>query len=82
MKTGSDGTLLEKYQTLSKDSLYTKETYEYTKRTLTPIMASLAELIRATPKYEDNYEWFVELAKNFHWIQTKMVEATDKFGGK
>ena len=41
-------------------------------------MASLAELIRSDPKYKDNYEWFVELAKNFHWIQSKMVESTDK----
>ena len=80
MKDGSDKVLLEKYSTLCKDSLYTKDTYEYTKRTMTPIMASLAELIRSTSKYSDNYEWFVELAKNFHWIQTKMVESTDKFG--
>ena len=41
-------------------------------------MASLAELIRSSPKYKDNYEWFVELAKNFHWIQSKMTESTDK----
>ena len=41
-------------------------------------MASLAELIRSDPKYKDNYEWFVELAKNFHWIQSKMVESIDK----
>ena len=41
-------------------------------------MASLAELIRSNPKYKENYEWFVELAKNFHWIQSKMVESTDK----
>ena len=45
---------------------------------MTPVMASLAELIRSTEKYKDNYEWFVELAKNFHWIQTKMVEPSDK----
>ena len=44
---------------------------------MTPVMASLAELIRSTPKYTDNYEWFVELAKNFHWIQSKMVENDD-----
>merc|ERR1719195_1748913 len=47
---------------------------------MTPVMASLAELVRSTPQYEDNYEWFVELAKNFHWIQSKMVESVDKFG--
>ena len=41
-------------------------------------MASLAELIRSNTKYKENYEWFVELAKNFHWIQSKMVESTDK----
>ena len=45
---------------------------------MTPVMASLAELVRSTPQYEDNYEWFVELAKNFHWIQSKMVESVDK----
>ena len=45
---------------------------------MTPVMASLAELIRSTPEYKDNYEWFVELAKNFHWIQSKMVESVDK----
>ena len=45
---------------------------------MTPVMASLAELIRSSPKYKDNYEWFVELAKNFHWIQSKMTESTDK----
>ena len=80
MKQGDDQVLLDKYSTLCKDSLYSKETYEYTKRTMTPIMASLAELIRSTEQYSDNYEWFVELAKNFHWIQTKMVESSDKFG--
>ena len=80
MKQGCDQVLLDKYSTMCKDSLYTKETYEYTKRTMTPVMASLAELIRSTPNYSDNYEWFVELAKNFHWIQTKMVESSDKFG--
>ena len=35
-------------------------------------------MIRSTPEYKDNYEWFVELAKNFHWIQSKMVESVDK----
>ena len=90
-------------------SLYRDDTYEFTNRTFTPILASLAELIRwglslwtlsmdkslnksldesldnplclsgflflcrCTPKYADNYEWFVELAKNFHSIQTQMV---------
>ena len=75
---GSDQRLKERYSTLKGDSLYTRETYEYTKRTITPVMASLAELIRSSPKYKDNYEWFVELAKNFHWIQSKMTESTDK----
>ena len=58
--------------------MYSRDTYEYTRRTMTPVMASLAELVRSTPQYEDNYEWFVELAKNFHWIQSKMVESVDK----
>ena len=80
MKEGNVQMLIEKYGLLAKDSLYRKDTYEFTNRTLTPIMASLAELIRSEPLYSDNYEWFVELAKNFHWIQTRMVEPTDKFG--
>ena len=80
MKNGSNQYLIDKYRLLAKDSLYRKDTYEFTNRTLTPVMASLAELIRSTPLYSDNYEWFIELAKNFHWIQTRMVEPTDKFG--
>ena len=79
MKKGEDKHLHEKYTTLSKDSVYTKENHEHIKRTMTPIMANLAELIRSTPQYRDNYEWFIELAKNFHMIQTKMVESSDKF---
>ena len=77
-KDGSDSNLLKQYNTLSEDPLYCKDTYEFTRRTMTPVMASLAELIRATPEYRDNYEWFVELAKNFHWIQSRMVESVDK----
>ena len=45
---------------------------------MTPVMASLAELIRRTEEYKDNYQWFVELAKNFHWIQSQMVDSVDK----
>ena len=75
---GSDEKLRENWSTLREDSLYSRDTYEYTRRTMTPVMASLAELVRSTPQYEDNYEWFVELAKNFHWIQSKMVESVDK----
>ena len=75
---GSDQRLRERWSTLEDDSLYTKDTYEYTRRTMTPVMASLAELIRRTEEYKDNYEWFVELAKNFHWIQSQMVESVDK----
>ena len=80
MKQGRDKTLLDKYTTLCKDSLYSEDTYENTRRTMTPVMASLAELIRSTEQYCDNYQWFIELAKNFHWIQSKMVESSDKFG--
>ena len=80
MKMGRVEALMEKYSLLAKDSLYRKDTYEFTNRTLTPIMASLAEVIRSSPTHSDNYEWFVELAKNFHWIQTRMVEPCDKFG--
>ena len=36
----------DQYSTLTLDSLYTKDTYEYTRRTMTPVMACLAELIR------------------------------------
>ena len=46
---GSDQSLKERYTTLRTDSLYSQETYEYTKRMITPVMASLAELIRSSP---------------------------------
>jgi hypothetical protein len=46
-----------------EDSLYRANTSDFTKRTITPVMASLAELLRNTPKYEEHYDWFVELAR-------------------
>ena len=130
MKEGNCENLFERFPTLREDryykdskkssfgrilcSLYRSDTYEFTNRTFTPILASLAELIRffppgranqfpnyypfmyqlffrcyfvllcryltirltvcrCTPQYADNYEWFVELAKNFHSVQTQMV---------
>ena len=30
-------------------------------------------VVRCTPAYAHNYQWFVELARNFHQIQTQMV---------
>ena len=65
--------ILESYAYLKEDSLYRPSTSDFTKRAITPVMASLAELIRNTPGYEGHYEWFVELARNFHTIQTEMV---------
>jgi hypothetical protein len=32
-------------------------------------MASLAELLRNTPKYEQHYDWFVELARFVEALQ-------------
>ena len=32
-------------------------------------MASLAELLRNTREYEEHYDWFIELARQFHKIQ-------------
>jgi len=80
MKEGNCENLFERFPTLREDSLYRSDTYEFTNRTFTPILASLAELIRCTPRYADNYEWFVELAKNFHSVQTQMVQPCDQFG--
>lgn len=42
-------------------------------------MASLAELLRNTPGYEEHYDWFIELAKNFHQIQMEMVKPRSDF---
>jgi hypothetical protein len=44
-------------------------------RTLMPIMASLAELIAASPLYAPHYSWFVDLARNFHAIQEGAVRS-------
>ena len=38
-------------------------------RTMTPVMASLAEVLRSSTDYSPCYPWFVRLAKNFHNIQ-------------
>ena len=61
--------MLERYPYLSEDSLYRPSTEGFTKRTITPVMASLAELLKARREYERHYEWFVDLARNFHSIQ-------------
>ena len=66
MKNGTNDNLLKAYPYLAEDSLYRIDTSDFTKRTITPVMASLAELLRCTPKYEEHYDWFVELARNFH----------------
>ena len=68
MKSGSNQSLLEAYPYLAEDSLYRTDTSDFTKRTITPVMASLAELLRSTPKYEIHYDWFVDLARNFHSV--------------
>ena len=70
MKNGSNENLLNSYPYLGEDSLYRPDTSDFTKRTITPVMASLAELLRNTKKYEQHYEWFVELARNFHDVST------------
>ena len=68
MKSGSNQNLLEAYPYLAEDSLYRTDTSDFTKRTITPVMASLAELLPSTPKYEIHYDWFVDLARNFHSV--------------
>ena len=68
MKKGSNANILENYPYLTEDSLYRESTEGFTKRTITPVMASLAELLRNTEDYEDHYDWFVELARNFHSV--------------
>lgn len=68
MKKGSNANMLESYPYLAEDSLYRESTEGFTKRTITPVMASLAELLRNSPDYEEHYEWFVELARNFHSV--------------
>ena len=79
MKGGQNDRILDKYKYLSEDSLYRENTSDFTKRTITPVMASLAELLRNTRGYEEHYDWFIELAKNFHPIQMEMVKATNDF---
>ncbi len=70
---GSNAALLERYPYLSEDSLYRPSTEDFTKRTITPVMASLAELLRTRKGYEEHYEWFVDLARNFHHIQVEKL---------
>ena len=41
------------------------EYFQATNRTVTPVMAGLAELIKVTPEYCQYYHWFVQLAKVF-----------------
>ena len=79
MKEGSNETMLNKYNYLVEDSLYREGTSDFTKRTITPVMASLAELLRNTPGYEVHYDWFIDLAKNFHQIQMEMVKPKNEF---
>ena len=69
MKKGDNDNLLNAYGYLAEDSLYRADTSDFTKRTITPVMASLAELLRSTPKYQQHYDWFVELARNFHEVK-------------
>ena len=69
MKNSSNDQLLNAYPYLAEDSLYRADTSDFTKRTITPVMASLAELLRNTKKYEEHYEWFVDLARDFHKVR-------------
>ena len=71
MKDGRNDNLLNAYPYLAEDSLYRADTSDFTKRTITPVMASLAVLLRRTRKYEQHYEWFVDLARNFHDVSRK-----------
>jgi len=79
MKKGSNDSLLNAYTYLAEDSLYRSDTSDFTKRTITPVMASLAELLRNTKKYQTHYDWFVDLARNFHDIQMEMVRPKNLF---
>ena len=36
-------------------------------------MASLAELLRNTKKYQTHYDWFVDLARNFHDVRLSLL---------
>ena len=79
MKGGCNARMLENYKYLVEDSLYRESTADFTKRTITPVMASLAEVLRNTPGYEEHYDWFIDLAKNFHEIQMEMVKPHNDF---
>ena len=92
----------QRYPYLGEDSLYRDSTEAFIKRTITPVMASLAELIRCKTKsdicdlsgivpnelfdpnrktdcYSEHYDWFVDLARNFHRIQTETVRTKNDF---
>ena len=79
MKGGRNAFVTEQYPYLAEDSLYRESTEGFTKRTITPVMATLAELLRNPVDYEEHYEWFVELARNFHSIQMSMVRPRNQF---
>ena len=51
---------------------HASDTSDFTKRTITPVMASLAELLRNTKKYQTHYDWFVDLARNFHDVRLSL----------
>ncbi|XP_023334969.1 uncharacterized protein LOC111706347 isoform X3 [Eurytemora carolleeae] len=79
MSENSPEVLLEKYPKLREDSLYREDTREFTNRTMTPVMASLAEVLRSSTDYSPCYPWFVRLAKNFHNIQIQIVQPQGQF---
>ncbi len=63
--------LLERYPYLSEDSLYRQSTEDFTKRTITPVMASLAEVLRkAGHDYAAHY---------FHRLQMETVRVRNDF---
>lgn len=79
MKGGRNAFVTEQYPYLAEDSLYRASTEGFTKRTITPVMATLAELLRNTEEYVEHYDWFVGLARNFHRIQMEMVRPKNRF---
>ena len=79
MKRGDNDSVTTQYPCLGEDSLYRPSTEGFTKRTITPVMASLAEVLRRSRGYEAHYEWFVELARNFHALQTEAVTRRNEF---
>ena len=69
----SSSKFLEVWQIWQHFSNCASDTSDFTKRTITPVMASLAELLRNTKKYQTHYDWFVDLARNFHDVRISLL---------